>query len=140
MIQEQSSRDAAHSRLALLRELQLSLSVSRAALLALDLSGIEQGTREQIELSHRLAEEMAGENRMPERDLELKRAENEVRQALRLHAALLARERAKLRVLANMLAGPSVNYSVNNGVQYGDPGARNMEPPRTCRSNPRREF
>src|SRR5579863_2373025 len=42
-------------RLRLMGELQASLLGSRTALLALDLSGIEQGTREQIELSRKLA-------------------------------------------------------------------------------------
>lgn len=120
MMQEQSSREAAPSRLVLLRELTLSLSASRAALVALDLSGIEQGTREQTELSHRLAEDMAEKGHVPEPDTEMKsemtQAENEVRRALRLHAALLARVQIKLRVLANRLAGPSVNYSVNQSV------------------------
>jgi hypothetical protein len=117
MMQGPSSREVPSSRLVLLRELALSLSASRAALVALDLSGIEDGTREQINLSHRLAADMAGEDDVPEPDLEMKsemaQVENEVRQALRLHAALLARVEIKLRVLANMLAGPSVNYSVN---------------------------
>lgn len=114
-MRDKSSSKAFPSRLALLRELALSLSASRAALVALDLSRIEQGTREQIELSHRLTKDLAGEDEgnVPEPELEMSQAEDEVRQALRLHAALLARVQIKLRVLANMLAGPSVNYSVS---------------------------
>ena len=124
--------EAVRSRLALLRELQASLSGSRRALLALDLGGIERGTREQIELGGRLAEDMAAGNRRPGRDLELQRAEDEVRQALRLQAALLARARAKLRVLGNMLAGPSANYAA--------PPARSLAPPRAWPGEARREF
>jgi hypothetical protein len=120
MMRKPSSREAVPGRLALLRELALSLAASQAALVALDLVGIEQGTREQIELSHQLAKDIAVKDGVPESGLamtlEMTQAENEVRQALRLHAALLARVQIKLRVLANMLAGPSVNYSVNQSV------------------------
>ncbi|MGA8837765.1 MAG: hypothetical protein WB538_19200 [Candidatus Sulfotelmatobacter sp.] len=122
------------TRLALMRQLQASLLASRNALLALDLAAIGQGTREQVELSLRLGENIGilatsavrigrlieprpasgcaalAPELEPELTADLKRAELDVMQALRLQSALLARARAKLRVLANMLAGPSVNY------------------------------
>jgi hypothetical protein len=121
------------TRLALMRRMYASLIGSREALLALDLAGIEQGTREQVELSLQLEEQIerggaSGENirtltghsaggskaRTTELDSELEKelrhGEHEVLQALRLQAALLVRARSKLRVLSNMLAGPSVNY------------------------------
>jgi hypothetical protein len=121
-------------RLALMRQLQASLFGSRNALLALDLAGIEQGTREQVELSLQLAEDIRRESTPaakirpltrkhpasglaghppelePELKEEIRRSEREVLQALRLQSALLVRAQCKLRVLANMLAGPSVNY------------------------------
>jgi hypothetical protein len=46
----------------------------------------------------------------PEPEEELRRSCQRVLEATRLQAALLARARTKLRVLANMLAGQSVNY------------------------------
>jgi hypothetical protein len=96
----------------LLRELEASLLGSRAALLALDLEGIERGTREQVDLvgkleaNRRLGRALAG----PELAEDFERCAARVGQAGRVQAALLARARAKLRVLANMLAGPSCDY------------------------------
>jgi hypothetical protein len=139
------------ARLALLRELQASLLASRNALLALDLAAIGQGTREQIELSLKLgrnigvaATSAARIGRLmeprpaslapelepelePEFKADLKRAELEVMQALRLQSALLARARSKLRVLSNLLAGPSVNYGP---PCYGPPCAASGARPR----------
>ena len=139
-------------RLQLLRELEASLSGSRRALLALDLAGIEQGTREQVGLVREL-------ERFPEREMqiprpaqelkkrmqesgevptcsqevaeEVRRCEQSVLQAARVQAALLARARRKLRILANMLAGPSLNYSSlfakPNGTAPGVYGMREGE-------------
>jgi hypothetical protein len=132
----------APERLQLLRGLELSLSGSRQALLALDLAGIEQGTREQVGLVRELQKFPEREMRMrrlrpgfePEQTSErreggteetgaevppwsgemaedVRRCEEAVLQAARVQAALLARARRKLRILANMLAGPSLNYS-----------------------------
>jgi hypothetical protein len=123
-------------RLQLLRELEASLGGSRQALLALDLAGIEQGTCEQVALVREL--QKFPEMRMPRPRLgqtgerreggtqetgsevptwsretaeDVRRCEEAVLQAARVQAALLARARRKLRILANMLAGPSLNYS-----------------------------
>jgi hypothetical protein len=115
---------ALRTRLALMRRMQASLFGSRKALLSLDLAGIEQGTREQVELSMKLEEEigragaladnMGFTARAPklesELDKDLRHCEHEVLQALRLQSALLVRARSRLRVLSNMLAGTSVNY------------------------------
>jgi hypothetical protein len=115
-------------RLQLLRELEASLGGSRQALLALDLAGIEQGTREQVALVRELQkfpEMQTGERHeggtqetgaeVPtwsrETAEDVRRCEEAVLQAARVQAALLARARRKLRILANMLAGPSLNYS-----------------------------
>jgi len=131
-----------------MRQLQYSLLASRNGVLALDLAAIGQGTREQVELSMQLGKNIGvaatsaarigrlmGARRAcgwaalapelepelePELKADLKRAELEVLQALRLQSALLARARGKLRVLANMLAGPSVNY----GPPWASSGAR----------------
>jgi hypothetical protein len=117
------------ARMALLGELEASLLGSRKAVLALDLHGIEGGTTEQVGLigelnalarrsvappatGRRSAEQEAPglSACSPEVDEELRRSESRIREAVRLQAALLARARCKLRVLANMLAGPSVTY------------------------------
>jgi hypothetical protein len=111
-------------RLALMRELRTSLEGSHQALLALDLAGIQQGTRAQIELGRRLAEEIRQvcpcREQQPEE--ELRGIEWEVLQALRVQDALLERLRGKLRVLANMLAEPGSNYGPlleGSGMLYG---------------------
>jgi len=117
----------------LMRQLYMSLCAGHRALLALDLAGIERSTMDQAELGRKLAEYIprgtrsagnAGnkkrppaENRAggfagcaPEMEAELRRGERDVLQALRLQGALLARSQHKLRVMANMLAGPGVSY------------------------------
>jgi len=116
--------------LPLLRQLEASLCHSRTALLVLDLAGIERETREQVGLSQKIAAEIrrgtestarvgereverrpsASAERAPEMPEELARIISRVLQALSLQVALLARARGKLRVLANMLADPSVAY------------------------------
>jgi len=93
---------------------------------ALDLDGIEAGTREQVGLSQQLESQIrlrlgdataaaraqtgSAKNRPPDLAEELSRSEDEVLRALRLQSALLARARHKLLVLANMLADPTMNY------------------------------
>lgn len=116
---------SAPENLELLRELEASLLRSRAALLALDLDGIAQGTLEQIELvramtssgqremqTERNPETVAADARVsaPEIAAELKLCAASVLQAGRVQAALLDRMQRKLRILGNMLAGPSVSY------------------------------
>jgi hypothetical protein len=126
----------APERLQLLRDLETSLGGSRQALLALDLAGIEQGTREQVALVRELqkypkmhiprprlgqigerrkgkTQETGAEVPTWSREMaeDVRRCEEAVLQAARVQAALLARARRKLRILANMLAGPSLNYS-----------------------------
>jgi hypothetical protein len=136
---------AVRGRLALMRALQSSLSAGHTALVELNLHGIECGTREQVVLSRKLAEDFrqasaslagprsaqdpsggfaGGTPRLAE---ELRRSEREVLQGLRLQAALLARAQSKLRVLANMMADP--------GVDYGPLLERKLSEPR--RSEPR---
>jgi hypothetical protein len=125
--------------LILMRELEASLHASRKALLALDLAGIEGETREQGRLMGQLeavlppglAPRARGQQPAedlervwsahgPELEEEFRRGCKRILEATRLQAALLARARSKLRVLANMLAGQS--------VIYGPPGARNSAP------------
>jgi hypothetical protein len=119
---------AARGRLALMRALQSSLCAGHTALVELNLQGIERGTHEQVVLSRKLAEDFrqgsaspagprSGQYRSagcagctPRLAEELRQSEREVRQGLRLQAALLARAQSKLRVLANMMADPGVNY------------------------------
>jgi len=117
------------ARRTLMCQLEASLHGSRKALLALDLAGIERGTREQVSLMRefeavlRRGAASPAIGSQPAKDgvpglpagapawqEELRRCENRVREAARLQAALLVRARCKLHVLANMLAGPSVTY------------------------------
>lgn len=108
----ETAEDFARLGLELMGELEASLDGSRKALLALDLAGIEMRTREQVGLLRRL--EAVRQRSMladpPAQRDETKRCGNRILQAARLQAALLARARAKLRVVANMLAGQSVTY------------------------------
>jgi hypothetical protein len=117
------------NRLALMNQLQASLTASRTALLALDLSGIELGTREQVNLGRRLEADLRpgvesgrSENSScgnwvdasavcdPKLAHALGQSQREVLQALRVQSALLTRAQRKLCVLANVLADPNVNY------------------------------
>jgi len=114
------ANESVRARLSRMGELEASLEGSRRALLALDLGGIEGGTREQVvlirefeALRRRPAEEagtLALHAHAPELEQELRRSAKRILEAARLQAALLSRARCKLRVLANMLAGPSVDY------------------------------
>jgi len=99
----------------LLGQLEASLHGSRKALIALDLAGMERGTREQVVLTReieavRRRSIAPADKRTREQEEELRQSGNRVLAAARLQAALLVRARCKLRVLANMLADPSVNY------------------------------
>jgi hypothetical protein len=125
----EGSNELLRTRLELMRQLEASLQRSRKALLALDLAGIERGTGEQVNLVQEFESVLRRSTAPPaigrqsaeegglglpvhasELARELRRSENRIREAARLQAALLARARSKLRVLANMLAGPSVTY------------------------------
>jgi hypothetical protein len=136
--QARQAETPARERLRLMRQLQASLSCSHRALLTQDLTGIEQATQEQLVLSRnleaeiqqmrtgpaaaRLARNRSASNRLasdsaisfagcaPELAEELRRSERTVLQALRLQSALLVRTQHKLRVLANMLADPAIDY------------------------------
>jgi hypothetical protein len=117
--------------LAVLRELEASLLASRRALLALDLGAIERGTSEQAGLIREFDALLrpglsAGTperipERIPERQETLRQSAQRILEASRLQAALLARAQRKLRVLANMLAGPSASYG---GLRAGNGGQR----------------
>jgi len=102
--------------LAWMEELEASLIGSYKALLALDLAAIERGTREQVGLVGKFQtarRQSGGPFRLPGPPglgRELRRSGKKVLAAARLQSALLARAQTKLRVLANMLAGPSVDY------------------------------
>lgn len=151
----QRSAEQARVRLAIMGELHTSLLASCEALLALDLAGIMRGTREQVGLSAQLAREMGQETQCAVQDKppaqnqpapyfaagssalnakkraeiteELKQSQDRLWQALRLQSAILARARAKLRVLANAVAGPSVNYGpppVHSGARRHAPDCR----------------
>jgi hypothetical protein len=119
---------ALRDRLALMRALQTSLCAGHTALVELNLHGIDCGTREQVVLSRKLAEDFRQGSAAPSGTRsgqgrsgafaactlqlaeELRQSERDVVQGLRLQAALLARAQSKLRVLANMMADPGVDY------------------------------
>jgi hypothetical protein len=122
-------------------ELQASLERGRKAMLALDLEGIERETGKQAGLIREfesLQRPGAGTRASEKQEEEEKEADDDegeqeeeflfsaatpglrekfrrhadrILEATRLQAALLARAQSKLRVLANILAGPSVIYS-----------------------------
>jgi hypothetical protein len=128
--------DFLRARLMLMAELEASLHRSRKALLALDLCGIESGTREQVRLVRdlvplfRKAKALPAGSRAEGEKREGKKGEDEpglagdgselleacqlsegrVLEAARLQAALLTRARSKMRVMANMLTGPATIY------------------------------
>jgi hypothetical protein len=135
-----SPSESVARRLLLMRQLHASLCAGHRAMLALDLAGIERSTLEQAELARTLAEDISrcrtsaekaghrerfpAEKRAagfmagcPELEAELRLAERDVLQALRLQAALLSRSQHKLRVLGNMLADPGINYGPLLGKQ-----------------------
>lgn len=113
---EDATVDPLADRLALTRQIEASLHFRRKALLALDLMGIEAGTREQIFLAQALAGAMqrcgpACGSPAPDRVAALRECQKRIRDEARLQAALLSRAQSKIRMLANVLAGPSVDYS-----------------------------
>ncbi len=132
----------AESRLALMRELLASLSASRKAVRAMDLTAIQQETMQQLKLRQEFAEHLCGETKArevrsievrnkeareesarstaldpkicaPELHEQLKQTEISVLHALQLQSALLTRAQRKVRVMANMLADPSRNYGIS---------------------------
>jgi hypothetical protein len=122
-----SGNEFERSCITLLRELEASLQGSRRALLALDLAGLECGTREQVNVIGRFEPLLQRQSaaagsaqdgyrifvkpaNVSALQTELQQCAHRVREATRLQAALLARAQAKLWVLANMLAGPSATY------------------------------
>ena len=116
-----SERPAA--RLAVMSELEASLLASQKAVLSLDLDGIEGETRAQIALVAKLAALSPREALTPANVVyqQLRQCERRTLQAGRVQAALLARLRSKLRVLANVLAGPGVNYGLIGGTDREPP-------------------
>jgi hypothetical protein len=111
----------------LMAELETSLDCSRQALLALDLAGVTRQTEQQVELIRKLekflprgmlapaSERHSEEDAMPLVDEEVRRNANRIVEAARLQAALLRRAQCKLRIMANMLAGPNVTYGPFRG-------------------------
>ena len=94
----------------LLGQLEMSLARKREALVKLDLYGMAQGTREQFELLQEIRKRNMAELPSGADRAEIKAAAKRILAATRLQAALLARGRGKLRMLANMLAGPGNFY------------------------------
>jgi hypothetical protein len=143
--------------LGLMRQLEASLHRSRKALLALDLVSIERETREQVGLIvefdtvrqqamtpratgiRQPKDRVPAKGGEPELAEELRQSANRILNAARLQAALLMRARAKLHVLANMLAGTSIDYGPllarNSGLRvFGSLVGRPVEGSDPCRA------
>jgi hypothetical protein len=110
--------------LALLRDLEASLEATQKAVLARDLDGLEQSTREQKQLQRALAILWAESGTPPQASLptrlescaphlaaELRAAGMRVLHLGRVQAGLLVRAQRSLRMIAHLLAGPESNYS-----------------------------
>jgi hypothetical protein len=122
----QQESEAVAISLLLLGELEESLQRSIQATLSMDVTVLEAETRQQIGLTRALSVAMPRHDlsqfanaittlakpELAEADLpaEVRRTRSRIIEAVRLQAALLSRARSKLRVLANMLSGPSVLY------------------------------
>jgi hypothetical protein len=125
--------ELAPARLAILAELQVSLEASQKALLARDLDGIEQGTREQVRLQRALAllerphagpagdsvDQKSGSQ--PEVQLPPALASTQTRlvHLARVQAALIARAQRSAKMMARLLAGPGVAYGPNREMVLG---------------------
>lgn len=106
-----TSDEIAQSSRALLSDLEASLADSQQALLSRDLTRIEQCTREQI-VSHRELKILWPQNIPDPAPLAaLQAIQLRVLHAVRVQAALLDRAQRWLRTLANLVAGPTANYS-----------------------------
>jgi hypothetical protein len=115
--------DAAHARQGELHNLftwmdQLRASLERGsrALLALDLEGIRQQTAEQAILTARLRCELARMQSSRRDARYIAPRAGLLLEAARLHLGILARLQRKLRVMANMLAGPNTSYGPPDAV------------------------
>jgi hypothetical protein len=121
--------EIAHTGLTLVAELEASLADSQKALLALDLAGIERGTREQallgrnlealvlrtrrivtVELARGKERPLAPPSPTPEELSGLRAAANGVLQSIRVQAALLTRAQRALRIRAHRVAGIGATY------------------------------
>jgi hypothetical protein len=116
--------ELAVASLAILRELEASLAASQKALLARDLEGITQGTREQVRLQRALGilwgkSMSADEIGAPETALatqygsepdEFVAAAQRVLYLGRVQAALLARSQQTLKMISYLVAGPNATY------------------------------
>jgi hypothetical protein len=120
------------SLFALIERLQASLERDARALLALDLTRIRQETAEQAIMSGELKSKLAQLQPPQAHSRELAQKARRVLEASRLQLALLARSQRKLRVMANMLAGPSADY--------GPALARSPNSPIVCSRNLARGF
>jgi len=119
-----SPSELVRARLAILGELENSLEASQKALLARDLEGIEQGTREQLGFERAFAGlgahdaalrgDLAGGSARTQAGADLvsalRSAEMRVLHLARVQAALLARAQRSARIMANLLAGPQAAY------------------------------
>ena len=122
----QAGAAMAQTSLALLRELEASLESTQQAVLARDLAGLEQGTREQLRLrqeleilwawdrTHPHADPAAGTCNLrdaPDLMVELRAIGMRVLLLGRVQAAVLLRAQRSLRMMAALLAGPESSYS-----------------------------
>jgi len=123
----EKSVEIASAQLTLLEHLEVSLQITQKALLARDLSALEQGTTEQMRLCRALeilprrtavpaqnGDPLQGALELrPEAELSaaLQAAQARVLHLGRVQAALLVRAQRSLHMIANLLAGPQASYT-----------------------------
>jgi hypothetical protein len=118
--------DAIQASLELLGELKASLELTQKAVLARDLNGLEQRTREQLRWRQALAVlwaesrhganarvEMQGQSPVP---AELQAALSRVLHLGRVQSFLLARAQRSLATMAYLLAGPQASYGPSSAL------------------------
>lgn len=116
--------ELAAASLAILKELETSLAASQKALLAHDLEGINQGTREQVRLQRALSilwGKGTGEDEIASTEATLETQDESDSDELviaaqrvlylgRIQAALLARSQQTLKMISYLVAGPHATY------------------------------
>jgi len=100
--------ELAAAAISVLLELEAGLHSSQKALLARDMAGVEQGTREQIRL--RRALEILAPWEAARTSSELRTTAMRILHLGRVQAALLDRARRWSRMISNLLAGPEASY------------------------------
>ena len=118
--------ELAAAAISVLLELEASLLSSQEALLARDLAGVEQGTREQVRLQR--AFEILRPWDAAQTSSELRATAMRILHLGRVQAALLDRAQRSLRMISNLLAGPEASYGPPLCGSDINPGHREIGP------------